>query len=109
MKKKIALFLPFVIMPAFIPVYSVLDSFFLVDIFGCGCVPSAQTNMLNIPFNANDLRLTVFLVLAAVLSVWSIVLSKKIKSKTVKVLYCSGTALFNVLLTVWFCKTAMWL
>lgn len=109
MKKKIALFLPFVIMPAFIPVYSVLDSFVLVDIFGCGCVPSAQTNMLNIPFNANDLRLTVFSVLAAVLSVWSVVLSKKFESKTFKMIYCSGVVLFNVLLTVWFCKTAMWM
>ena len=109
MKNKIAALLPFVIMPIFIPVYTVLDSSILVDIFGCGCVPSAQTNMLNIPFNANDLRLTVFWILTVGLSVWSVVLSKKFKSKIVKILYCSGIVLFNALLTVWFCKTAMWM
>ena len=109
MKNKIAAWLPFVTMPISIPVYTVLDSFILVDIFGCGCVPSAQTNLLNIPFNANDLRLTVFWILTVGLSVWSVVLSKKFKSKTVKILYCSGTVLFNALLTVWFCKTAMWM
>ena len=44
----------------------------LVEIFGCGCVPSTQANMLNIPFNANDLRMTVFSLLTIVLSIWSI-------------------------------------
>ena len=109
MKKKIALFLPFVIMPAFIPVYSVLDSFVLVDIFGCGCVPSAQTNMLGIPFNANDLRLTVFAVLTVVLSVWSGFISKNFKNKIAKIIYCFGAVLFNILLTAWYYKTAMWM
>ena len=46
MKKKIVLVLPFVIIPIFIPIYSILDSLILIDIFGCGCVPSTQTNML---------------------------------------------------------------
>ena len=108
MKNKSAAWLPFVTMPIFIPVYTVLDSFILVDIFGCGCVPSAQTNMLNIPFNANDLRLTVFSVLTVGLAVSGIALSKKFESKAIKMLYCSGTVLFNVLLAIWFCKTAMW-
>ena len=54
MKKKISAALPFLIMPILIPVYRILDSLILVNIFGCGCVPSTQTNTLNIPFNAND-------------------------------------------------------
>ena len=63
MRKRLAVVLPIIIMPIFIPVYIILDNFILVYIFGCGCVPSTQTNMLNIPFNANDLRVTVFSIL----------------------------------------------
>lgn len=108
MKNKIAAWLPFVTMPIFIPVYTVLDSFILVDIFGCGCVPGAQTNMLGIPFNANDLRLTVFSVLTVALSVWSGFIAKNFKNKIAKTMYCTGAVLFNILITAWFCKTAMW-
>ena len=108
MKNRLIRTWPFIIMPMFIPIYSVLDKLILVDIFGCGCVPSAQTNMFNISFNANDLRLTVFAILTVGVSVFGIVLSKKIELKVVKMLYCSGTVLFNVLLAIWFCKTAMW-
>lgn len=46
-----------IIMSIFIPIYIVLDNLILIDIFGCGCVPSTQTNMLNIPFNANIPRI----------------------------------------------------
>ena len=108
MKNKIIVALPFVIMPALIPLYSFLDSLVFVEIFGCGCVPSAQTNMLNIPFNANDLRLTVFSVLTVGLSVWSGFAAKKFNNKTVKMLYCFGAVLFNLSIAMWFCKTAMW-
>ena len=76
MKKKIVLVLPFVIIPIFIPIYSILDSLILIDIFGCGCVPSTQTNMLNIPFNANDLRLTVFSLVTIAMSIWSCFIAK---------------------------------
>lgn len=63
MKKKLVAAVPFITIPILIPIYCIFDSLILADIFGCGCVPSTQTNMLNIPFNANDLRLTVFSVL----------------------------------------------
>lgn len=77
MKGKLVTILPFVILPISIPIYCVLDNLLFVEIFGCGCVPSAQTNMLNIPFNANDLRQTVFSILTIGLSVWSIIIAKK--------------------------------
>ncbi len=108
MKKKIIAALPFAIMPVLIPFYCFLDSLVLVEIFGCGCVPSAQTNMLNIPFNANDLRATVFFVLTVALSVWSGFAAKNFKNKIIKMLYCFGAVLFNILIAIWFCKTAMW-
>ena len=108
MKKKIIAVLPFIIMPVFIPIYNILDSTILVDIFGCGCVPSTQTNMLNIPFNANNLRATVFLALTIILSVWSMIISETFDRKTAKSLYCFAVVLFNLLLHMWVVKTFMW-
>ncbi len=108
MKKKILAILPFIIMPIFTPIYCFLDSSFLVDIFGCGCVPSTQTNMLNIPYNANDLRLNVFSVLTIALSIWGICISKKFKNKLAKIVYSIAVILVNVLLAMWVVKTFMW-
>ena len=108
MKKKVTASLPFLIMPVFIPIYTVLDQLFLVDIFGCGCVPSVQTNMLNIPYNANDLRLTVFGLLAVGMSVWSIILAKNFEKKIAKLLYCAAVVLMNVALALWVIKTFLW-
>ena len=108
MKKKIIVALPFVIIPIFIPIYEILDNLILVDIFGCGCVPIAQTNMFNIPFNANDLRMTVFSILTIGLSIWSVSVSKTFSKKSIKRLYCLAVMIFNVILTVWVMKTFMW-
>ena len=108
MKKKIKAVIPFITMPIMIPIYCFLDSLVLVDIFGCGCVPSTQTNMLNIPFNANDLRLTVFSLVTIAMSIWSCFIAKSFKSKIVKLVYCSSVILLNVLLTIWSVKAFMW-
>lgn len=108
MKKKIVAVVPFIIIPILIPVYCMLDSLILVDIFGCGCVPSTQTNMLNIPFNANDLRLTVFSVLTIGITILSIVISKTFESKPAKMLYCCAAFLMNAMLTLWVAKAFMW-
>lgn len=108
MKKKIVAVMPFIILPIIIPIYHILDNLILVDIFGCGCVPSTQTNMFHIPFNANDLRLTVFSVLTIGLSVWSMVISKTFHRKTAKYLYCLAVIVWNVILTLWVVKTFMW-
>ena len=108
MKKKLIVTVPFVAMPIFIPIYSILDSLIFVDIFGCGCVPSTQTNMLNIPFNANDLRLLVFWVLTIGLSVWSIVIARTFKRKVAKIAYCIAAILLNAILAMWVVETFMW-
>ena len=109
MKKKLFPALPFLIMPAVIPIYWLLDKLILVDVFGCGCVPSVQENMFGIAFNSNDLRLTVFTALAIGLSVWSIFLAKNFKRRIAKILYCLAAAVMNGLLALWFVKTFMWL
>lgn len=108
MKKKITTVLPFVIIPILIPIYCFLDSLIFVDIFGCGCVPSSQTNMLNIPFNANDLRLFIFSLLTVGLSVWSFVIARTFKRKKAKTMYCLATILLNTAMTMWVVKTFMW-
>lgn len=108
MKKLIIMPLPFIVMPIFIPIYKILDGLFLVEIFGCGCVPFTQTNMLNIPFNANDLRLLVFATLSIVLFACGINISKIFNRKVMKIIYCVAVVLFNALLTIWVVNTFMW-
>lgn len=108
MKKKIKAVIPFITMPIMIPIYCFLDSLVLVDIFGCGCVPSTQTNMLNIPFNANDLRLTVFSVLTIGMTILSVTISKSFQRKSTKFLYRIAVVLLNVILTMWVVKAFMW-
>ena len=108
MKKKWIAALPFIIMPLFIFPYQILYNLILVDIFGCGCVPSVQTNMLNIPYNANDLRLTVFAALTVGLSVWSVWIAKRFTGKIAKWLYCSAVFLVNAGLALWVVKTFLW-
>jgi hypothetical protein len=109
MKKKLFPALPFLIMPILIPFYWLLDKLILVDVFGCGCVPSVQENMLGIAFNSNDVRLTVFATLAIGLSIWSIFLAKILKRKIAKILYCLSVIVMNGLLALWVIKTFMWL
>ena len=108
MKKKILAVVPFITVPILIPIYCFLDSFIFMDIFGCGCVPSTQTNMLNIPFNANDLRLIVFSVLTVGMAVLGVILSRAFHKKITKILYCSAAILLNVALTMWVVKAFMW-
>ena len=108
MKKKWIAALPFLTMPVFTPIYAIVDKLILLDIFGCGCVPITQTNRLNIPYNANDLRLTVFGLLAVGLSAWSIFLAKNFEKKITKWLYCAAVVLMNVVLALWVVKTFLW-
>ena len=108
MKTKIMNVMPFLIIPIVTPFYIILDRIFLVDVFGCGCVPTAQTNMLNIPYNANDLRLTVYLVLATVMFVWSMLQARHFQKKNAKAIYCGAVIGWNLLLTGWVVKAFMW-
>ena len=108
MKKKVRATVPFVTIPILIPIYCILDSLILVDIFGCGCVPSTQTNMLNIPLNANDLRLSVFSILTIGMTILGIAVSKSFQRTSTKILYRIAVVLLNVILTMWVVKAFMW-
>ena len=108
MKRKLTLLLPFAAMPLFLLPYSLLDRAVFVKVFGCGCVPATQSNMLNIAFNANDLRCTVFLALAAVLVWLSVRIAKQFERKKAKALYCAAALGWNLLFALWVCNTFMW-
>ena len=71
----------------FTQIYNILDEKIFVKIFGCGCVPAVQTNMFNIDFNANDLRLIVYNILAVAITILSLFLSQKFESKKLKIIY----------------------
>jgi hypothetical protein len=90
------------------PIYNILDQKIFVEIFGCGCVPSAQTNMFNIDFNANDLRLIVYNILAIFITFLGLFLSRNIESKKLKIIYVLTILVFNSLLAYTICQLYMW-
>lgn len=106
--KKVILSLPYLLMIFFTPIYNILDQKFFVEIFGCGCVPYTQTNMFNIDFNANDLRLLVYNILAIAITVLGLFLSKKIKSKKIKIIYILTILAFNIMLAFKISQLYMW-
>lgn len=100
--------LPYLLMFFITPIYSILDQNIFVKVFGCGCVASAQTNMLNIAFNANDLRVVVYTVITMAMVIVGTILAKKWENKKEKMTYIITILLFNSLLTFEICKIAMW-
>ena len=106
--KKVILSLPYLLMIFFTPIYNILDQKIFVEILGCGCVPYTQTNMFNIDFNANDLRLLVYNILAVAITVLGLFLSKKIESKKIKIIYILTILVFNILLAFKISQLYMW-
>jgi len=106
--KKVILALPYLLMSFITPFYNILDSKVFVEIFGCGCVPVAQTNMFNIDFNANDLRLVIYNLIAIFMLILGIKLSKIFDSRKTKIIYNATIIIFNIILVALICKTNMW-
>ena len=105
---KLILAIPYVFVLIFMPVYSILDRLVFVEIFGCGCVPDVQENMFGIPFNANDLRFTVYAIVALLMTALGVKLSKRIKHKRIKLVYIISILVFNAAFGLWICKMSMW-
>lgn len=106
--KKAILALPYLLMSFITPFYNILDSKVFVEIFGCGCVPIAQSNMFNIDFNANDLRRVIYSIITILMLILGIKLSKKFDSKKIKIIYNVTILIFNIALLVIICKRYMW-
>ena len=99
--RKTVLSLPYLFMIFITPIYNILDQKIFVDIFGCGCVPYAQTNMLNIAFNANDLRRVVY-------NIMIVIMTREFENKKGKIIYVTTIILVNLLLALYICSLCMW-
>ena len=107
--RKIIVSLPYLLMIFITPIYNILDTNIFVEIFGCGCVPSVQTNMFNIDFNANDLRFVVYNIITVIAVILGIILSKKLHRNITRVIYIISIILFNMLLAYQICQLYTWL
>lgn len=94
--KNIILSLPYLLIFFISSWYRLLDVFIFVNVFGCGCVPTDQTNMFNIPFNANDLRILIYSILNIICMIMGIILSKRINNKILKVIYVLLILVVNI-------------
>lgn len=108
-KRKLFLYLPFFALLVITPLYTFLDMSIFVKVFGCGCVPSTQTNMLKIGFNSNDLRITVYLLMTIIIVIYGIKQSKKIENRYFKYLYIVSIIIFNLLIAYSINKAFMWM
>ena len=106
--KKIIMSLPYLLIIFITPIYVLLDQIYFLNIFGCGCVPIVQKNMLNIPFNANDLRILVYSILIIVVIFIGGVLSRRFKSIKEKILYIFSIFIINIVLAVCICQLYVW-
>ena len=106
--KKAIVVLPYLFMLFITPIYNILDQKIFVEILGCGCVPSTQTNMFNIAFNANDLRRVVYIIMSLLMLILGIKISKKFTSKKARIIYNISIIIFNIVLTYFICMRYMW-
>ena len=94
--KKAIMVLPYLYLLFITPLYNVLDRYIFVEVFGCGCVPSTQTNMLNISFNANDLRTLVYFLSAVLMAIMGALNSKNFKNGNLRILYIFTIIICNL-------------
>ena len=90
------------------PIYNIIDSEIILYYFGCGCVPSAQSNYFNIDFNANDMRLLFYTVLTVVTIIMGLIFSKDIEGKFKRVEYITSMIITNIVLGFLLAHSRMW-
>ena len=108
MNKVLKMLMAFLIIPVATPIYNILDRLIFVKVFGCGCVPSVQSNMLNIAFSANDLRLLVYGILTISMVVLATIISKPFTKKSLRILYVVMVLGVNTGLSIFICRSMMW-
>lgn len=106
--RKLIILLPYLSMIFFTGIYNILDEYIFVKVFGCGCVPSIQSNMFNINFNANDLRHWIYALLTILIICFSVLISKKIKKSYFKIIYIITSVCLNCFLAFEICKLYYW-
>ena len=106
--KRLFFSLPYLLIFFIYPFYRFIDQQFFVKIFGCGCVPTDQTNVFNIPFNANDLRILIYSILNIICLIMGVILSKRIKNKILKVIYVLLILVVNISYSVFVDYLSSW-
>ena len=106
--RKYFMAVPYLVMPLITPFYNILDSKVFIEVFGCGCVPIAQTNMLNIPYNANDLRMDFYSILAILMTALGVFISKALGRKSDRIVYCASIFIINVVMMIEICSRFTW-
>ena len=107
--KKAKYILPYLILIFITPFYELLDKLLFLKVFGCGCVPETEKNMLGIGFNANDLRITFYFLLSIFIFWYSFKLSKGFKRKDEKIVYGVSTLIINLFVIYFINKIFMWM
>ena len=98
--KKLLILLPFFIIPIILPLYLFLDSNLFVKVFGCGCTTDH--------FNANDLRLLVFAVLATIAIFFGGFISRRFSNKRDIIKYNIYNVAFNLFYWYFAFRFFMW-
>ena len=107
--KKAKYILPYLILIFITPFYELLDKLLFLKVFGCGCVPETNKNMLGIGFNANGLRITCYFLLSIFIFWYSFKLSKDFKRKDTKIVYGVSTLIINLFVIYFINKIFMWM
>ena len=100
--------LPYLYLLFITPLYNVLDRYIFVEVFGCGCVPSTQTNMLNISFNANDLRALIYFLSAILMVIMGVLKSKNFKNGNLRISYIFTIIICNLIVSYTIIENYKW-
>lgn len=65
-------------------------------------------NLLNIAFNANDFRYVFYSVLAVILTIISVKISREVTANGTRVLYCGSVLVINALFCMGICRASTW-
>lgn len=106
--KKAIMVLPYLYLLFITPLYNLLDRYIFVDVFGCGCVPSTQTNMLNISFNANDLRTLIYFSSVILMTIIGVFNSKNFKNSNLRILYIFTIIIWNLIVSYTIIENYKW-
>lgn len=107
--KKAIMALPYLYLLFITPLYNVLDRYIFVEVFGCGCVPSTQTNMLNISFNANDLRALIYFLSSILMVIIGVLNSKNFKNGNLRILYIFTIIICNLIVAYTIIENYKWM
>ncbi len=108
--KKAIMVLPYLYLLFITPLYNVLDRYIFVDVFGCGCVGNGlRTNILNIPFNANDLRALVYFLSAILMVIIGVLNSKNFKNGNLRILYIFTIIICNLIVAYTIIEKYKWM